>query len=117
MGVMESYAFPITLAMFTFLVLQGLLNTQQAMEDPFLVNYLNWTPGIDTVKLDYEFAIALQAIEQYYAEAQARWRWQGSGAGGASCGEISSTLKEDLEEDPADDDGEGDQGGPEEETG
>ena len=117
MGVMESYAFPITLAMFTFLVLQGLLNTQQAMEDPFLVNYLNWTPGIDTVKLDYEFAIALQAVEQYYAEAQARWRWQGSGAGGASCGEILSTLKEDLEEDPADDDEEGDQGGPEEETG
>ena len=71
----RSYAFTLMLAGFTFLVLQGLLNTQQNMEDPFLVDFTSFTPGIDALKLDYEMAVGLQAIEQYYAEAQIRAAW------------------------------------------
>jgi len=70
-----SYAFTLVLAGFTFLVLQGLLNTQQGLEDPFLIDFTSFTPGIDALKLDYEMAVGLQAVEQYYAEAQIRAAW------------------------------------------
>ena len=63
----RSYAFTLVLAGFTFLVLQGLLNTQQGLEDPFLIDFTSFTPGIDALKLDYEMAVGLQAVEQYYA--------------------------------------------------
>lgn len=72
----RSYGFTLTLAAFTFLVLQGLLNTQMGLEDPFLTDYMSWTPGIDAVKLDFEMAVALQAVEQYYAEAKIHAAWQ-----------------------------------------
>uniref|UniRef100_A0A7S0FIA8 Uncharacterized protein n=1 Tax=Minutocellus polymorphus TaxID=265543 RepID=A0A7S0FIA8_9STRA len=71
----KSYAFALTLAGFTFIVLHGLLNTQQGLEDPFLVDFTSFTPGIDALKLDYEFAVGLQAVEQYFAEAQMRAAW------------------------------------------
>ena len=71
----RSYAFTLVLAGFTFLVLQGLLNTQQGLEDPFLIDFISFTPGIDALKLDYEMAVGLQAVEQYYAEAQIRAAW------------------------------------------
>ena len=71
----RSYAFTLVLAGFTFLVLQGLLNTQQGLEDPFLIDFTSFTPGIDALKLDYEMAVGLQAVEQYFAEAQIRAAW------------------------------------------
>lgn len=71
-----SYAYAITLASFTFLVVFGLLNTQQELEDPFLSDPNSWTPGIDNVKLDFEMAVTLQAIQQYYANAELRQSWE-----------------------------------------
>ena len=71
----ESYAFTMALAGFTFLVLHGLLNTQQGLEDPFLIDFTSFTPGIDALKLDYEMAVGLQAVEQYHAEAHIRAAW------------------------------------------
>jgi len=70
--VSTNYIFTISLAGFTFIVLLGLLNAQQGLEDPFLPDYSSWAPGIDTVKLDYEIAVALQAIEQYFANTELR---------------------------------------------
>jgi hypothetical protein len=71
----SNMAFTITLAIFTFLILLGLLNTQQSLEDPYTVDVNSWTPGIDSVKVGYELAIALQAISQYYANAELHRRW------------------------------------------
>ena len=71
----QNYAITISLALFTFLVLLGLLNTQQGLEDPFAMDYTSWTPGIDTVRLEFEFASVLQAIDQYYAQAELRRLW------------------------------------------
>ena len=71
----DNYAYVLCLAAFTYLVLLGLLNTQASLEDPFLPDYTSWTPGIDTVKLDFEMANALQAIDQYYAQAELRRVW------------------------------------------
>jgi hypothetical protein len=71
-----NYAFTLSLAAFTFLVLLGLLNTQKSLEDPFYADYRSWTPGIDTVKLDFEMAVVLQSLEQFYANAELRRRWE-----------------------------------------
>lgn len=73
----ESYAFTMALAGFTFLVLHGLLNTQQGLEGPFLIDFTSFTPGIDALKLDYmyEMAVGVQAVEQYHAEAHIRAAW------------------------------------------
>lgn len=70
-----SYVYSIVLAVFTFLILLGLLNTQQGLEDPFVADVRSWTPGIDSVKLDYELSVALQAICQYYANAELHRMW------------------------------------------
>ena len=69
-------AFTIVLAIFTFVILLGLLNTQQSLEDPFTIDSKSWTPGIDSVKVGYELALALQAISQYYANAELHGRWE-----------------------------------------
>ena len=71
-----SLAFALCLAGFTFAVLLGLLHTQQGLEDPFLSNYSAWLPGIDNVKLELEFASALQALDQHYANAELRRQFQ-----------------------------------------
>mmetsp|Transcript_6890 Transcript_6890/g.14064 ORF Transcript_6890/g.14064 Transcript_6890/m.14064 type:complete len:583 (-) Transcript_6890:104-1852(-) len=69
------YAFALTLAAFTYLVLLGLLNTQRGMEDPFVPDESSgWTPGVDNLKLEYEFASTLQSLEQYYARTKERTR-------------------------------------------
>jgi hypothetical protein len=71
-----NYSFTLTLAGFTFIVMLGLLNAQKGMEDPFCAADLNsWTPGIDTIKLEFELAQTLQAIHQYYAQAKLRRLW------------------------------------------
>ena len=61
---------------FTFLVLLGLLNAQQGLEDPFLADCQSLMPGIDTIKLDFEMAAIIQAIEQYYANAELQRAWE-----------------------------------------
>ncbi len=65
-----NYTFIMILAVFTYLVLLGLLNTQCGLEDPFVSDFTSWTPGVDTVKLDYELAAVLQALEQYFAQSK-----------------------------------------------
>jgi len=52
------------------------LNAQQGLEDPFSADYQSLMPGIDTIKLDYEMAVAIQAIEQYYANAELQRAWE-----------------------------------------
>lgn len=71
----DSYAFAMSLSALTFLIVLGLLNAQQGMEDPFSADFKSWMPGIDNVKLDFEMAVLLQAIEQYYANANLRRTW------------------------------------------
>ena len=71
-----SDAYAIVLAAFTFLIVFGLLNAQQGIEDPFLADFTKWLPGIDNVKLDFEMAVLLQTIEQYYANANLRRTWE-----------------------------------------
>ena len=70
-----NYTFVMILAVFTYLVLLGLLNTQCGLEDPFVSNITSWTPGIDTVKLEYELAVTLQALEQYFAQSKMQRNW------------------------------------------
>ena len=65
-----NYTFIMILAVFTYLVLLGLLNTQIGLEDPFVSDFVSWTPGVDTVKLDYELASLLQALEQHFAQSK-----------------------------------------------
>jgi hypothetical protein len=69
-------AYAIILAAFTFLIVLGLLHAQQGIEDPFLADFSSWLPGIDNVKLDYEMAVLLQTIEQYYANANLQRTWE-----------------------------------------
>lgn len=71
-----STAFAIVISSFTFLVFLGLLNCQQVLEDPFLADYQHLMPGIDTIKLDFEMAVAIQTIEQYYANAELQREWE-----------------------------------------
>jgi hypothetical protein len=71
----EDYAYAITLSAFTFLIVLGLLNAQQGLEDPFSADFNSWMPGIDSVKLEFEMAVLLQAIEQYYANANLQKTW------------------------------------------
>lgn len=66
----EDYPFTLTLAGFTWLILLGLMNAIRGLEDPFKDDIPGWTQGIDNVKVDYECATILQAIEQYYANAK-----------------------------------------------
>ena len=66
----NNYHYPMILAALTFLIVFGLLNAQQGMEDPFVADFSSWLPGIDNVKLDYEMAVMLQTIEQYYMNAK-----------------------------------------------
>jgi hypothetical protein len=68
--------YAIVLAAFTFLIVLGLLNAQQGMEDPFLADFKSWMPGIDNVKLQFEMAVLLQTIEQYYANANLQRTWE-----------------------------------------
>lgn len=70
------YWFAIISSAFTFLVLLGLLNAQQGLEDPFVADYQSLMPGIDTIKLDYEMAVLIQGIEQYYATAELQRAWE-----------------------------------------
>jgi hypothetical protein len=65
-----STAYATLLAAFTLVVLLGLLNVQQGLEDPFVSDYQSWMPGIDTIKFDFEMASMIQAIEQYSANAE-----------------------------------------------
>lgn len=58
-----------------FIFFQLHVYIQQGLEDPFLIDFTSFTPGIDALKLDYEMAVGLQAVEQYYAEAQIRAAW------------------------------------------
>jgi len=67
----RDYGFTLTLAGFTYVILLGLLNTQRGLEDPFVPDPGIWTQGIDNVKLDYECAAILQAMAQYYSNAEA----------------------------------------------
>ena len=67
--------YTLVLAAFTFTVLLGLLNTEKGIEDPFCPDYRSWLPGIDSVKLSFEFATVLQAIQQHYAAAELRRQW------------------------------------------
>jgi hypothetical protein len=69
-------AIAVALSGFTYLILLGLLNTQQGLEDPFLPDFTSWTPGIDTVKIDYEFAVVLQGVDQYYAQSELLRLWE-----------------------------------------
>jgi hypothetical protein len=71
-NVVTGYIFTLCLAAFTFLILLGLMNIQQELEDPFVPLFTSLTPGIDTVKLDFEMAVVLQALDQYYAQAKLR---------------------------------------------
>jgi len=71
-----TYAYTIVLACFTFLILLGLLNATTKIEDPFVSDPHSWAPGIDVIKLDFEMAGALQAIEQYYANAELHRSWR-----------------------------------------
>ena len=48
----------------------GLLNTIRGLEDPFVADMRGWAPGIDNVKLEFECAVILQGIEQFYANAK-----------------------------------------------
>ena len=82
--------FAILLCSFTFLVLLGLLNCQQGLEDPFLADYQSLMPGIDTIKLDFEMAAAIQAIEQYYANAELQRAWEWHQLNGGGNGESAS---------------------------
>lgn len=74
-----TFYFAVMSSAFTFLVLLGLLNAQQGLEDPFTADYQSLMPGIDTIKLDYEMAVLIQAIEQYYANAELQRAWELSG--------------------------------------
>jgi hypothetical protein len=71
----ETFWFAIVLSGFTFLIVLGLLNAQYGMEDPFSYDFKSWLPGIDSVKLEFEMAVLLQAIEQYYANANLQRTW------------------------------------------
>lgn len=64
-----SIVFALVLGGFEFLVLLGLLNAQRALEDPFVAEVNSIFPGIDNVKLDFEMASMLQALEQFYTNA------------------------------------------------
>ncbi len=55
-------AFAVLLAVFTFLVLLGLMNTQRLLEDPFIEDYF----GYDSIKLRYEFTVAVQHLQNNY---------------------------------------------------
>jgi hypothetical protein len=66
----RDYPYTLTLGAFTFLILLGLMNTIRGLEDPFVDDLPGWTPGIDSVKLEFECATILQGIEQYYANAE-----------------------------------------------
>jgi hypothetical protein len=68
--------FSIILSAFTFLVLLGLLNAQNSLEDPFVADHQSLMPGIDTIKLDFEMAVTIQAIEQYYVNAELQRVWE-----------------------------------------
>jgi hypothetical protein len=70
-----SYTFAIILSAFTFLIVSGLLNSQEGMEDPFSADFKSWMPGIDSIKLEFEMAVLLQAIEQYNANANLQRIW------------------------------------------
>ena len=70
-----SDTFALALGGFTFLVLLGLLNAQHSLEDPYVDEFQSLTPGIDNVKLEFEFATVLQSIEQYYANAEMKLRY------------------------------------------
>lgn len=82
-------AIALVLAGFTYLILVGLLNAQAGLEDPFLADYTSWLPGVDTVKLDYELATVIQAINQYYAQAEILRQWELKGQRGGAPAEQS----------------------------
>lgn len=94
------YWFAVISCAFTFLVLLGLLNAQQGLEDPFVADYQSLMPGFDTIKLDYEMAVAIQAIEQYYANAELQRAWELSqqedqrNGGGKKSDEVVTELRE-----------------------
>jgi hypothetical protein len=71
-----SLAYAMVLASFTFLVLLGLMNAQQSLEDPFITEHDSVTPGIDNVKLEFEMATVLQAMAQYYENSDLKQSYE-----------------------------------------
>eukprot|EP00516_Mucochytrium_quahogii_P003969 CAMPEP_0203757542 /NCGR_PEP_ID=MMETSP0098-20131031/10557_1 /ASSEMBLY_ACC=CAM_ASM_000208 /TAXON_ID=96639 /ORGANISM=" , Strain NY0313808BC1" /LENGTH=414 /DNA_ID=CAMNT_0050649761 /DNA_START=257 /DNA_END=1501 /DNA_ORIENTATION=- len=61
-----NYAFALVVAVFTFLVLLGLINTQRLLEDPFVEK------GFDSVHVRCECASAIQTVHIHYERAQRR---------------------------------------------
>ena len=68
----DDFPYALSLAGFTFLVLLGLMNTIRGLEDPFVDERPGFAQGIDNVRLEYECAAMLQALEQYYVHAETR---------------------------------------------